>query len=496
MACIRKLEVFDNKEQENPQYITTYGFEQLRKVWVFNRQPCIEMSSVELVELSLILGMKLYLRLAESSSRIYGIGAFGTLLDGHIEDGVWRIRIIHGNRDRSEGTAKGSGYSTLHAKYIACGCLPFGQSKGWIEYVHLNSKVWTAIKGGHDICDAPPPEPATGPARQAKNFLKELSTIGRWSCYNEMSVREGSAKVIQPYGQFIDQGGNPRKRARDNIVASWSMAVAYVAFGGLVPQSADDLANAIKFTIFGDTQLDTARKQQQGEILEKIANAVHERHKKEYLFGPFVGSRTKNSRMDQVYAPMNSVQWDVRLAAATFSRYMTLIEYFVAHFTVLASDEPDHTQREIKKRKLRDSCGRRDVAFDALCKVLKESHENAVDKIQPEIGFIDELEQLPQKFKDGFDISQKDVTNLAKCVIAVWAEYVPRIVVKVSNDQSHTIPFEEVWNSKTQVGFDLDFTKVQRRHKHINMSHFTRGPDEEVYHAPALQDLPSIAAFG
>jgi len=47
----------------------------------------------------------------------------------------------------------GSGYTTLMAKHLACGSVPFAQNSGWIKSIYVKKPVLDAILKGRNIKD-------------------------------------------------------------------------------------------------------------------------------------------------------------------------------------------------------------------------------------------------------------------------------------------------------------------------------------------------------
>lgn len=522
VSCIQPLDNYDAAEKPKlPQ--ASHGLGKWpRQVWIFNRQPCIEISQVELAELSLFFGMKLTIKMAGTSSRIYGVGAFGTFLNGYVEDGVWRINIAYCHRHRRDVSVKGSGYSTLHAKYIACGCLPFGQERGWIKYVHVNTDVLRAVYSGYSIQDVEE-ERVASEELQEKRYLEELSTIGGFKCFNT----NGPFRFSNQYGVFLDEEGKivchtreveqqdqeeetikqPNQQGGENKhpnkvrggnrkqnFGSWSRAVAFVAFGGLVPQATARLAEAIRFTALGNMKLQQDLAE---EKLERIINAIHKQHTKDHLFGWFVDYRTYQASKREKFAPSH---WDVRRATATFARYMTLIEYLTAHF--------DDGHLSDGEKTMLPTLGRRGIAFEKLCTSLKEAHEDAVNK--KVMGGHDNgrrgidccLDHMINRMngpdrRENFTPSLTDVCDVSRCIIAVWAEHVPRIIVRVQKNAS-ILEMGIENDEQEKIKFDLKHSSIQgqQNKEHVELSQFAIAGKTPAYHAPALEDLPFMAALG
>lgn len=189
VKCIRELKFCGKGLQSGrPLSSSTTGVrvKDFREIWTLDYKPCIEVSREELAALALALGMRLVMK--EDPISLYGTGPFGIYLRGSPAptDTLWRLHITHQHRQSDHEASKGSGYSILFAKHMACGCLPFGQSDNLIHSVCVDKSALVGIKEGDDISghelQSPPP-----PVK----YLSRLPAARRPRIYGTVK-REGS----------------------------------------------------------------------------------------------------------------------------------------------------------------------------------------------------------------------------------------------------------------------------------------------------------------
>jgi len=173
-SCIKKFDHWDSEFIHNagPPPVS----QQEPFLWLISRQPCIRVSREELCGLALILGASL--RWDQRSSTFRGEGAVGIDLSVERDQakGFWRLRLHRIEGRPRHQPSKGSGYTPLFAKHMACGMVPFARateigSEKWIKTVFVSEKIYEGIKKGHDILD---PNNTTNP--DAVEYLRRLPT--------------------------------------------------------------------------------------------------------------------------------------------------------------------------------------------------------------------------------------------------------------------------------------------------------------------------------
>jgi hypothetical protein len=258
-------------------------------IWMRSGKPCIEISREELLALSLTLGITLYIN--DFTQNVRGLGPFGTGLNIVQDNGEWKLEMVHGARLPRHRASKGSGYTPLFAKHIAFGSLPFADAKNWVRSVFVNDGVLEAIKRGDSIIDG---RSFGGRPLQILKRLpgsKSIDAYYHWSSADKLNLQPGFKHRL---GHFYDTTKTipvmmrPQKGAagtstkspvysspstlpnnaegkdaaiemakleeQDENLANWTRTVTGIAFGGLVPQSSSNLAQAVQFHRRGNSQ--------------------------------------------------------------------------------------------------------------------------------------------------------------------------------------------------------------------------------------------------
>ena len=127
----------------------------LRKVSVRQGQPYIEVAAEELAALSFVLGIPIALGDSSESTDLESFGAFGISLRSHRSpDGVHHLRFDYRQRDILQQPSKGSGYSTIFAKNLACGSLPFAQDDNATHTIFVNQAAVKSLRRGLSTANA------------------------------------------------------------------------------------------------------------------------------------------------------------------------------------------------------------------------------------------------------------------------------------------------------------------------------------------------------
>jgi hypothetical protein len=122
----------------------------VKDMWLVKRKPCILVSREELVALTLMMSMPI----TKSNDGYYsGIGAHGLSIDLSHTDASWKLSLVTGSRILRHGPSMGSGYTFLMATDLACGSMPFSESKDWIRSVYVKDQVLAAVQNGVSIVD-------------------------------------------------------------------------------------------------------------------------------------------------------------------------------------------------------------------------------------------------------------------------------------------------------------------------------------------------------
>ena len=381
------------REPEPPRHT---GLNQLQRAWNLDATPCIETSREELAGLALVLGMQL--RVNESANAVSGIGAFGTSLFAAQAGGGWQLHLIHGTRLPKHLHSQGSGYTTIFAKHMACGCIPFADSAKWIKALYVRQDVLDAVRRGWHVQDA-----ATY-GGQSLEYLRRLPASKQIDAF--YGVCETAAAPAR-LGAILKSDGTP---LGDRF--TWARAVAGIAFGGLVPQTTSAVAAAVQFTVAcGQPEGAGARITALEDLVEKLHGLQPEKH----LFGPYVAMRFDANRGADRVGHTAPTRGPSRDAAATFGRYMNLLERMVA----------------------RCDAGLNDV-FEASCRLVEECYSKAVKAQHAKASgaaFDDTrladiaaaVKAVRKRARRSERIPRDDVAVVVRCILAVWSEQVPYV---------------------------------------------------------------------
>lgn len=85
----------------------------------------------------------------------------------------WQLRFVQTVRQVGYEPSKGSGYSTLFAKFMACGSIPFGRGNSRIKAVCIHDgKALKKFKKGANFVDSDRSTPLPG----ALDYLNRISS--------------------------------------------------------------------------------------------------------------------------------------------------------------------------------------------------------------------------------------------------------------------------------------------------------------------------------
>lgn len=407
----------------------------LQRLITVDQKPCIEVSREELAGLALSLGMCLTVR---EHSSIEGIGPFGIYISGHCSDMQWRLHISHQHRQADRPT-KGSGYSTLFAKHMACGSLPFQQSKGLIHCVCVNHGVLESImKGEHINIYKRDRHPVS------LNYLIHLPAVSQLCIYGEshQPLQNPGNKELSLGSIFGSTSKDDISAARE-LVSTWPKVVARIAFGGLVPQANNTLVDAVQFTV--GTRINPCGPECKLEdpcitlinALAQLRSIIDHKARKLNLFGALGRHEILD---DSLGSPESTVSETNCLTASTcrhtgalFARYMTLFERLVALSScsvgkvyeecckIVESAYKRAVEKELKEieeRKKREVKKSDDSTIKVHCLTPGRQDEDELAKI---------VKRVEAKIKCDEKITLEDCANVARCIIAAWAWRVRKI---------------------------------------------------------------------
>lgn len=447
VKCVRDLGRCERKElaltlpRDTPaQWLPHWG--DLRQPQVMDQKPCIEVSQQELAGLALALGMCLSM---EDSHTIEGTGPFGICLRGQRRDTEWRVHVTHQIREPDQKASKGSGYSILFAKHMACGSLPFGQSESLIHSVFVDESVLAGIKQGLHI--------SYREFQPAPALIKYLSHLP-------------SARRLRIYGTQRESGNTEGGTLRRGSIldadfkvcdTTWPQAVAGIAFGGLVPQANKTLVDAVQFTVGGRVNTCSNKCTHEHPCYKLITALLHLRDtidkndRSLNLFGREVVEDYSSLRETFCFP-----QPTCRHSGSLFARYMTILERVMA----------------ISGSRIED-------VYDRCCQILEKAYDHAVEmektgkeeeKKKSEYGLAFCIEGVEKKIGK-VKVTPDECAEVARCIIAAWAYRVRHIGdLKWDKDQD----YDDLVNRADRQGF------------------VTASRD----YIPTLQELPTTSLLG
>jgi hypothetical protein len=347
--CCRPLEPIDTDAplkgsvtaEEKSAELHHRGLGNTRPTWILDRKPCIETTREELIALALIMGSSI--KIHSYTESLNGVGAFGLSLYAIPDRGSWTLGLTQGSRIPRQVPTMGSGYTTLMAKHLACGSVPFAQNSGWIKSIYVKKPVLDAILEGRNIKDI---SAYGGPTLELLRMLpgeKEVDAYYGVAGDGEKPKDPGVGLVLREYKDHPSGWQE---------VGDWPRAVAGIAFGGLVPQVYPNVAKAVQFTTWG------RRDGGNGKVIEELERLVDKLHDREHrkvpaitrhdtnmdpnvkppeekicercIFGEHVRERCEARKLvDYVNYTVPWQHSSPRTAAAVFARYSNLLEHVV-----------------------------------------------------------------------------------------------------------------------------------------------------------------------
>lgn len=401
------------------------GLSRLTSTLIVRDKACISLTREEFAALIIIMGVALP-RL-DSYHYASGVGGFGLSVDINHADAAWSINIVQGSRLARHAPSMGSGYTTLMAKHLACGSVPFAKAQSWILSVYLTDKVLGALKAGGNVVD----KRAFG--GDSLEFLRRLPGDKLIDAFygTEDAVAVGNSGT-PPNHTGPDPGSI--LHANGTLAGKWSRAVTEIAFGGLVPQASPNVVSAVKFTVGGSNLNGCV------ENLELLVDELHRLDKDAALFGENVQERAHASGHAFVNYTFPSENSNPTDASAIFARYSNLLERVVALAVSQPRDNGTEAHLDTQGRQTH-GVNERDI-FDAAASYIQRVYNAAVDfhnnppnnpTTSPSLATQDlgkALEDVIANIKGKRFIPLSDCTVIIQCVLAAWAFTAPLIEVK------------------------------------------------------------------
>jgi hypothetical protein len=369
-----------------------------KDIWIHAGHPSLEISKEELVAMSFIIGIQLNIHNSEFLPN--GYGPYGMTITSDKVNRVSTFSIMHGHRVKKP--ALGSGYSTLYAKHMACGCLPFAQrdteSGPQTDTIPITDAIIEHLKKGGSLSDQNPDE--------------RLSASSILLCRLPGSTDTNFFQKRIPDGQSIFKA-DTINNINQAVYAYWWDAVAGIAFGGLAPMATRNLKEIVQFTLRGNINWTEFPK---GSFaLEKLVSILD--LNLSHTTGMTVLSPSISPQDTDVVFVRDPEVEGTRFTVEILNRYSTLVERLMA----------------IAQMNLGvDSAGIVELVHSTLSDMLKTSYKNAVRRARGEqvldpVWDIDAfLKDLGDRAGTGWAIEGptlvQDCAKVALCTIAAWTD--------------------------------------------------------------------------
>ncbi|ORY15399.1 hypothetical protein BCR34DRAFT_558754 [Clohesyomyces aquaticus] len=287
----------------------------------------------ELQSFSLILGAPISsaqpLVNPEKSATLVGEGAFGISILGSLaEDGAYQLSLHKRKLGISERSSRGS-YSTLFAKHLATGSLPFSQNAETVNTILITNETLSRIKSGTPL-QIEKPLPAQTASPNA-TFLSKLPN-SRSVAFHTLCPSPSSSPSTSPLLTTIS---------------------ALPFTGGLVPLASSPLIRTIQFISSGGLP--------PGRLLQRLDALIDKTHRQAphlRLFGPLFDERNAGAlyREHQKLGKMGIgklVEESVADKVARIQRYTTLLERLMA-MAVRSDMSPSDVLKKVQEATTRE----------------------------------------------------------------------------------------------------------------------------------------------
>ncbi|KAF2016777.1 hypothetical protein BU24DRAFT_433605 [Aaosphaeria arxii CBS 175.79] len=235
---------------------------------------------------------------------VHGNGAFGISMHAvPTVDERYQITLTQFKRKISQLPARGSGFSTLYAKHLASGSLPFLQDERAVNSILVTGETLHALKEGSSVHF----EPSLSDSKAA-NFLQSLP-----------SSRQSRFFALAP---------STNSNSSTSLLLHAITAMPFS--GGLVPIASAPLVDTVQFVT--SAGLPAARLLQR---LDALVDKVNRHSPHLQLFGPLFDDENAGLRV-RVDERLNKLATDPTASepiidkAARMHRYTTLLERLMA----------------------------------------------------------------------------------------------------------------------------------------------------------------------
>ncbi|KAL5390385.1 hypothetical protein DPSP01_001952 [Paraphaeosphaeria sporulosa] len=295
-------------EAGGPGSIHSFWDQDLQHALIFQGHTAVPVTGHELAALSVILGSPVDISLdaqnekCESWANTYK-GALGiSIAATATSDGSYHISLTSNKRNISQLPAKGSSYSTLHAKHLASGSLPFASDRKTINSILITPETLAHLEAGEHLHLK-----ATGADTKGAQFLARLpnARAPNFHTFATSETTNSTSRLLQAIGDLAFTGGFTPFASIPLI-----QTVHFVASGGVDP----------------------------GRLLQRLDALVEKVHRQAphlQLFGPLLDDANTHLRFranERLAKLATGTVTDEPLAdkVARMSRYITLLGRLMA----------------------------------------------------------------------------------------------------------------------------------------------------------------------
>ncbi|KAM7198696.1 hypothetical protein V8F20_006011 [Naviculisporaceae sp. PSN 640] len=455
------------------------GDEKGQRLRIFDEVPAIKISEEDLGALCMVLGIETRGEPFLPSGR----GALGHLLTSHQESGMNFLHLgYHLQKSLAHDRSAGSGYLTLFAKHLTCGCIPFGRSttEHGITMIHtipITPIVNDLIRRGGFISDANPPPGKAIWGLKSIRFLQEMPKNGGHNFYHEpydgiedyhhngvghqetiqasffafsramteqlLIVRENAELMgdttylaeKDPMGSIYHIDSQTRV---PYCCRKWSQVVTGIAFGGLVPLTTRRLARLVEFTVGGakleGKDMEAFRYLTKLVVDEFSAQTCGTSDDGVLLFGRKIINDIKLTlsgiSVDFESEALGTDSDSARILTQKFGWLTTLLEALTA---MVKEKERPSSPDFVVGGVFRRGRWKRDDVFEACANQIQQAYEAMVNanirgEEGPRCGIAKLLEEPIKELEaKECEISAENCGTVARCIIMAWARMV-RIV--------------------------------------------------------------------
>ncbi|KAK6414928.1 hypothetical protein LTR95_017658 [Oleoguttula sp. CCFEE 5521] len=438
---------------------------------VVQGSPMVESSADELAALSIVLGIEVQI---DRPYQPGGRGGFGYLLLSNMSRGLTVIRLLNHRSPRSTVRHRARNvHSTLLAKHMACGCMPFASTESGEtnKTLAVTPTVDRAIRDGLAINDCYNEDWRWDQLAAAARIIDYFA--------NPFTPMQGrSESTAGTY--WVQAGRQAGKSLGLPDECSWSSSVAHIAFGGLVPMAAGQLVDLVAFSV-GSVVDSRDIEALDPHMIDAVDDEVQRRTGAKNL--RLFGDRTERHALAKktgIYLDSTSLMSHAfhstsRDVMAQLALYTTLLEALLAMVHLGGKASTQHGDDFLKHGK-----AQRDAVYEACAEQIRQAYIAKVfqhDYRHPSIASL--LGSPLDELRHTHQLSPESCGTVARCIVMAWTHFVRRI----ASDHESTRPTSVLQSTAARS------SSQQEKSDAANMVGLP------PYRPPPLDELPDIAMW-